>query len=134
MSMINTITNEPPKFLDETPDENDKVTWKRAYASYLNVTGKTPEECVNVPLNLTVLLPILGELDPRWKAVDADMMKTSHTMVHRMNVLLKRFKSKAWQVKVVMQEIRDHQDQSAEADQTVNPEKTESEKSDDDQE
>ena len=62
------------------------------------------------------------------------MMKTSHTMVHRMNVLIKRFKSKVWQVKVVMQEIRDHQDQSAEVDQTVNPERTDSEKSDDEQE
>ena len=94
--MINTETNDPPKFLDETPNENDKLIWKRAYASYLIATGKTPEACAHVPYNLAVLLPILGELDPRWKEVEPDMMKTSHTMVHRMNVLLKRFKGKAW--------------------------------------
>ena len=132
--MINSETNDPPKFLDEPPDEHDKATWKRAYASYLSVTGKTPEECAHVQFNLAALRPILGELDPIWNAVKPDMMKTSHTMVHRMNVLIKRFKGKVWQVKVVMQEIREHQDQSAEVDQTVNPERTDSEKSDDEQE
>ena len=132
--MINSETNNPTNFLDETPNENDKVIWRRAYASYLLTTGKTPEACAHVPNNLVTLLPILGELDPRWKAVDNDMMKTSHTMVHRMNVLIKRFKGKVWAVKVVMQDIRDHQDQSAEADQTVNPDRTDSEKSDDEQE
>ena len=132
--MLNTPTSEHPKFLDDTPDDHDKATWKRAYASYLNVTGKSPEQCANVPLKLSTLLPILEELDPRWKAVDPDMMKTSYTMVHRMNVFLKRFKIKAWQVNVIMQEIRDQKDQSAEVDQTVNPERTDSEKSDDDQE
>ena len=132
--MTNTATNETPKFLDDTPDDDDKVTWKRAYASYLIATGKTPEACSHVPNNLATLLPILGELDPRWKAVKPDMMKTSHTMVHRMNVLINRFKGKVWAVKVVMQDIREHQDQSAEADQTVNPVRTDSEKSDDEQE
>ena len=72
--MTNTATNETPKFLDDTPDDDDKVTWKRAYASYLIATGKTPEACANVPLNLATLLPILGELDPKWNAVDNDMM------------------------------------------------------------
>ena len=100
--MINTVINEHPKFLDDAPCENDKLLWQKAYATYLSVTRKTPEECVNVKLNLTALLPILKELDPRWKAVEPDMMKTSHKMVHRMNVLLKRFKEKAWAVKVVM--------------------------------
>ena len=132
--MINTETNDPPKFLDETPNENDKVIWKRAYASYLIATGKTPEECENVPFNLAVLLPVLGEFDPRWHDVKPEMMKTSHTMVHRMNVLINRFKDRVWQVKVVLQDIREHQDQSAEVDQTVNPERTDSEKSDDEQE
>ena len=132
--MINSATNETPKFLDDTPDDDDKVTWKRAYASYLFTTGKTPEACSHVPNNLATLLPILGELDPRWKAVKPDMMKTTHTMVQRMNVFIRRFKGKVWEVKVVMQDIRDHQDQSAEADQTVNPDMTDSEKSDDEQE
>jgi len=105
---MNTVTNETPNFLDATPEDNDKITWKRAYATYLIVIGKTPEECASKPLSLPALLPILGELDFRWKSVDADMMKTSHTMVHRMNMTLKRFKVQAWKVKVVMQEIRDH--------------------------
>ena len=94
--MINSETNDPPKFLDEKPNENDKVIWKRAYASYLIATGKTPEECENVPINLAALLPVLGELDPRWKEVEPNMMKTTHTMVHRMNTLLKRFRDETW--------------------------------------
>ena len=94
--MTNTAINDPPKFLDDTPDDDDKVTWKRAYASYLKVTGKTPEASENVPINLAALLPVLGELDPRWKEVEPNMMKTTHTMVHRMNTLLKRFRDETW--------------------------------------
>ena len=96
MSMKNTAINDPLKFLDARPDDDDKVTWKRAYASYLKVTGKTPEACEKVPINLAALLPVLGELDPRWKEVEPNMMKTTHTMVHRMNTLLKRFRDETW--------------------------------------
>ena len=57
------------------------------------------------------------------------MMKTSHTMVHRMNVDLKRFKEKVWQVKVLMQEIRNAHESSADVDQTAGVDLTDSEKS-----
>ena len=129
MQLMDSVTNETPTFLDTKPKDHDKTTWQRAYASYLYVTKKTPEECANKPLSLRALLPVLGEHDQRWKAVDADMMKTSHTMVHRMNVDLKRFKEKIWQVKVLMQEIRNAHESSADVDQTVNPDLTDSEKS-----
>ena len=126
---MDTVTNEVPNFLDTKPKDHDKTTWQRAYASYLYVTKKTPEECANKPLSLRALLPVLGEHDQRWKGVDGDMMKTTHTMVHRMNVDLKRFKEKVWQVKVLMQEIRNAHESSADVDQTVNPDLTDSEKS-----
>ena len=133
MQMINTATVEPLVFLDSRPEEDDKILWKRAYATYLRVTGKMPEENANKSINLPALLPILAEFDQRWRAVDEDMMKTSHRLVHRLNIFLKRFKGKPWEVKVVLQEMRDHQDASAEVDQTVNPDRTDSEKSDEDQ-
>ena len=50
--MINTVTKEIPNFLDKPPSEIDKICWKRAYATYLLVNNKTPEEGVNDPLNL----------------------------------------------------------------------------------
>lgn len=129
MQLMDSVTNETPNFLDTKPKDHDKTTWQRAYATYLYVTKKTPEECANKPLSLRALLPVLGEHDQRWKAVDADMMKTSHTMVHRMNVDLKRFKEKVWQVKVLMQEIRNAHESSADVDQTVGVDLTDSEKS-----
>ena len=129
MQLMDSVTNETPNFLDTKPKDHDKTTWQRAYATYLYVTKKTPEECANKPLSLRALLPVLGEHDQRWKAVDADMMKTSHTMVHRMNVELKRFKAKVWQVKVLMQEIRNAHESSADVDQTVGVDLTDSEKS-----
>ena len=43
MQMINTVMNETPKFLDGKPNELDKVIVKRAYATYLNDNGFTPE-------------------------------------------------------------------------------------------
>ena len=129
MQLMDTVTNETPNFLDTKPKDHDKTTWQRAYATYLYVTKKTPEECANKPLSLRALLPVLAEHDQRWKAVDADMMKTSHTMVHRMNVDLKRFKEQVWQVKVLMQEIRNAHESSADVDQTVGVDLTDSEKS-----
>ena len=50
-----------------------------------------------------------------------------------MNIFLNRFKARPWEVKVVLQEMRDHQEASADVDQTVNPDRTDSEKSDEDQ-
>ena len=107
MQMMNTATVDPLDFLDSKPEEADKILWKRAYATYLRVTGNTPDESANKSINLPALLPILGEFDQRWKAVNEDMMKTSHTMVHRMNMFLKRWRLKATEVKVLMQVIRD---------------------------
>ena len=129
MQLMDTVPNETPNFLDTKPKEQDKTTWQRAYATYLYVTKKTPEECANKPLSLRALLPLLGEHDQRCKAVDGDMMKTTHTMVHRMNVELRRFKEKVWQVKVLMQEIRNAHESSADVDQTVGVDLTDSEKS-----
>ena len=131
--MMNTATVDPLDFLDSKPEEADKILWKRAYATYLRVTGNTPDESANKSINLPALLPILGEFDQRWKAVNEDMMKTSHRLVHRLNIFLKRFKGKPWEVKVVLQEMRDHQDASADHDLTINPDRTDSEKSDEDQ-
>ena len=133
MQMINTATVDPLDFLDSKPEEADKILWKRAYATYLRVTGNTPDESANKSINLPALLPILGEFDQRWKSVNEDMMKTSHRLVHRLNIFLKRFKGKPWEVKVVLQEMRDHQDASADHDLTINPDRTDSEKSDEDQ-
>ena len=44
----------------------DKLIWKKAYATFLIETEKTPEECVTKSLQLTELLPILGSLDRKW--------------------------------------------------------------------
>ena len=60
MQMINTVTIDPLEFLAGTPNENDKIVWKRAYATYLLITNKIPEECANKPINLIALRPILG--------------------------------------------------------------------------
>ena len=65
--MINTFTKEIPNFLDKPPSEIDKICWKRAYATYLMVNDKTPEDFAKDPLNLIELLPILRGFDPKWK-------------------------------------------------------------------
>ena len=33
--MINTTINEVPSFLEEKPNEMDKLIWKKAYATFL---------------------------------------------------------------------------------------------------
>ena len=66
----------------------DKLIWKKAYATFVIESEKTPEECANKPLQLTELLPILGSLDRKWKFVDPEMMVTTHTMVHRLKTIL----------------------------------------------
>ncbi len=40
---MDSVMKEPPKFLDGKPNELDKVTVKRAYATYLTDNGFTPE-------------------------------------------------------------------------------------------
>ncbi len=60
MQMINTATIDPLVFLDGIPVESDKIHWKRAYATYLLVTNKTPEECATKPVPLVALRQILG--------------------------------------------------------------------------
>ena len=71
----------------------DKLIWKKAYATFAIESEKTPEECANKPLQLTELLPILGSLDRKWKLVEPEMMVSTHKMVHRMRMLLNRFRS-----------------------------------------
>ena len=66
MQMINTATVDPLVFLDGIPVESDKIHWKRAYATYLLVTNKTPEECATKKIPLVALRQILGEHDHRW--------------------------------------------------------------------
>jgi len=61
-------------------------------------------------------------------------MKTTHILVHRLKILLERFKEKPPLVYAVIYEIKEQQEHSAEVEQTVNPDRTDSEKSDDDQE
>ena len=60
MQMINTATIDPLVFLDGIPVESDKILWKRAYATYLLVTNKTPEECATKKIPLVALRQILG--------------------------------------------------------------------------
>ena len=88
MQMMDNVMKEPPKFLDGKPNDLDKVTWKRAYATYVIETKKTPEEIAKETLILSELLPILGSLDRKWKFVDPEMMVTTHTMVHRLKTIL----------------------------------------------
>ena len=66
MQMINTVTNEIPSFLEETPVKIDKICWKRAYATYLISIEKTPEEGAKDSINLPALLPVLCSLDQKW--------------------------------------------------------------------
>ena len=67
--MINTATNEVSSFLDETPTESDRFCWKQAYATYLHVNNKTPEEGAKEPLNLVELLPLFRSIDRKWDKV-----------------------------------------------------------------
>ena len=127
--MINTTTNVVPRFLDESPSELDKICWKRAYATFLNVNNKSPEECAKEPLNLIELLPVFRSIDPKWDQVTPEMMKTTHKIVHRLKIHLDRFKQQTRQVYDIMFELREHQDNSADVDQTHNPNRTASEKS-----
>ncbi len=60
MQMINTATIDPLVFFDGIPVESDKIHWKRAYATYLLVTNKTPEECATRKIPLVALRQILG--------------------------------------------------------------------------
>ena len=55
-------------------------------------------------------------------------------MVHRMKIFLERFKKQIKQVYVVMHDIQDHQENSGDVDQTHNLDRTDSEKSDIEQE
>ena len=66
MNMINTSTVDTIEFLDGTPVESDKIHWKRAYATYLLVTHKTPEDCATKKIPLIALRRILAEHDLRW--------------------------------------------------------------------
>ena len=54
--------------------------------------------------------------------------------MHRLKILLERFKEKPPLVYAVIYELKEQQEHSAEVEQTVNPDRTDSEKSDDDQE
>ena len=58
------------------------------------------------------------------------MMKTTHTLVHRMKISLERFRKMTKQVYELMNDLREHQDGSADVEQTHNPDRTASEKSD----
>ena len=62
------------------------------------------------------------------------MMRTTHTIVHRLKTIFNRFKDKPEHVYVVMQEIKDDQDLSVDVEPTVNPDRTDSEKSDEEPE
>ena len=128
--MINTTTNVVPSFLDEPPTDLDKICWKCAYATFLNVNNKTPEECAKEPLNLIELLPLFRSIDRKWVDVSPEMMKTTHVIVHRLKINLERFKKQTKQVYDVMFDLREHQDNSADVDQTHNIDRTDSEKSD----
>ena len=112
----------------------DKLIWKKAYATFIIESKKSPEECANKSLRLSELLPILCILDRKWKYVEPEMMVTTHVMVHRMRTILNRFKEKPKQVYDTIYEIREQQELSAEFDQTLNRSKTERDNSDDDQE
>ena len=87
----------------------DKLIWKKAYATFVIESEKTPEECANKPLQLTELLLILGSLDRKWKLVEPEMMVTTHVMVHRMKTILNRFKKQPKQVYDTLYEIRQQQ-------------------------
>ena len=58
VSMINSVTNEVPNFLNDTPSDMDKICWKRTYATYLNVNNISPVDCAKEPLNLIRMLPV----------------------------------------------------------------------------
>ena len=107
--MINTNTKEIPSFLKETPDEIEKIVFKRVYATYLTEIKRSPEECANKSLQLTELLPILRILDRKWKSVEPEMMVTTHVMVHRTRTILNRFKEKPKQVYDTIYEIREQE-------------------------
>ena len=132
--MMNSVTGEVPNFLDVKPTEQDKITWKLVYATYLIQNGKTPEEFEKKSVNLTELLPVFHKLDPKCEHVEPEMMKTTHKLVHRLNMFLVRFKTEIKNVYDVMDDIGENQDGSAEVNQTNNPDRTDSEKSDSDQE
>ena len=131
--MIKTETHEVPNFLKELPEESDKILWKHAYARFLISIDKTPDQAVKKKTNLKALLPILADLEPRWSTVEPEMMVTSHAYLHRMNVFIKRYKLKTTDVAVLMEEIRALRDASADAEQTFNASRTDSENSDDEQ-
>ena len=78
--MINSVTNVVPTFLGELPSEIDKICWKRAYATFLNVHNITPEEYAKEPINLIELLPVFQSIDQKWTHVEPEMMKTTHTL------------------------------------------------------
>ena len=104
----------------------DKLIWKKAYATFVIESEKTPEECANKPLHLTELLPILGSLDRKWKLVEPEMMVTTHKMVHRMRILLHRFRTDPKKVYDTIYEVREANELSAEVDQSFIRSKTES--------
>ena len=129
--MINTTINEIPSFLDRRPDEMDKLIWKKAYATFIIESKKSPEEFANKSLQLTELLPILRILDRKWEFVEPEMMVTTHVMVHRMRMTLNRYREKPKQVYETIFEIQEQKELSADVDQTHNPDRTDSDNSDD---
>ena len=48
--MINTTINEIPSFLEGRPDEMDKLIWKKAYATFIIESKKSPEGVPITPL------------------------------------------------------------------------------------
>ena len=129
--MINTTINEIPSFLERRPDEMDKLIWKKAYATFIIESKKSPEEFANKSLQLTELLPILRILDRKWEMVEPEMMVTTHVMVHRMRMTLNRYREKPKQVYETIFEIQDQKDHSGDVDQTLNRSRTDSVNSDD---
>ena len=59
------------------------------------------------------------------------MMVTTHVMVHRMRMTLNRYREKPKQVYETIFEIQEQKELSADVDQTHNPDRTDSEHSDD---
>ena len=61
------------------------------------------------------------------------MMVTTNNYIQRMNMYLKRFKTNTPDIVALMQTIREHNEASADFEQTFNHSRTDSEKSDDEE-
>ena len=129
MDAINRKSGDVPEFLQQSITDHDRTMVRRAYARYLVTKNWSPEEGAKVKLGMRALLFHLRDMDHRWRAVEAEVMTTTHPLVHGMNSFMYRWKHHVGEIRDHMEEEHQRMRAADEADMTAQQAMTASEQS-----